>query len=155
VPVILDAGPVRELDLRRLSGLEVLSPNETETRAYSGLPCGTEEEAAQASRKLAQMTGCRFVALKLGERGAYLYESAAGSGRSVPGFAVQAVDTTAAGDAFTAGLSTHYLRTADLLRAVRYANAAGALAATRLGAQPSMPQRAEVEAFLRERGVQP
>jgi len=155
VPVFLDAGPVRELDLRRLAGLHVLSPNETETRAYSGLPCGTEQEAALASRRLAEMTGCRFVALKLGERGAYLYEAAAGAGRSVPGFAVRAVDTTAAGDAFTAGLSAQYLRTGDMLRAVRYANAAGALAATRLGAQPSMPRRGEVEAFLRERGVEP
>jgi ribokinase len=155
VPVILDAGPVRELDLRRLGGLHVLSPNETETRAYSGLPCGSEPEAALASRRLAEMTGCRFVALKLGERGAYLYESAAQAGVSVPGFAVQTVDTTAAGDAFTAGLSAQYLRTGDMLRAVRYANAAGALAATRLGAQPSMPRRGEVEAFLRKRGVEP
>jgi ribokinase len=155
VPVFLDAGPVRELDIGRLAGLFVLSPNETETRAYSGLPCGTDEEAARASRRLSEITGCRFVVLKLGERGAYLYEPASGCGQSVPGFRVQAVDTTAAGDAFTAGLAVQYLRTGDLGRAVRYANAAGALAATRLGAQPSMPRRAEVEAFLRERGVQP
>jgi ribokinase len=155
VPVFLDAGPVRELDLGRLAGLFVLSPNETETRAYSGLPCGTDGEAERASRRLAEITGCRFVVLKLGERGAFLYESSSGRGEPVPGFRVQAVDTTAAGDAFTAGLSTHYLRTGDLGRAARYANAAGALAATRLGAQPSMPGRAEVEAFLRERGVEP
>jgi ribokinase len=155
VPVFLDAGPVRELDLSRLSGLFVLSPNETETRAYSGLPCGNEEEAAQASRRLAEITGCRFVVLKLGERGAFLYERASGRGERVPGFRVQAVDTTAAGDAFTAGLAVSFLRTGELGRATRYANAAGALAATRLGAQPSMPRRAEVEAFLRERGAEP
>ena len=59
VPVFLDAGPVREMDLRRLAGLHVLSPNETETRAYSGLPCGTDEEAARASRRLAEITGSR------------------------------------------------------------------------------------------------
>ncbi len=155
MPVFLDAGPVRELDLGKLGGLYVLSPNETETRAYSGLPCGTDEEAARASRRLAEITGCRFVVLKLGERGAYLYESSSGRGQPVPGFRVKAVDTTAAGDAFTAGLTAQYLRTGDLGRAARYANAAGALAATRLGAQPSMPGRAEVEAFLRERGVEP
>ena len=155
VPVFLDAGPVRELDLGKLVGLYVLSPNETETRAYSGLPCGTDEEAARASRRLAEITGCRFVALKLGERGAFLYESSSGRGERVPGFRVQAVDTTAAGDAFTAGLAAQYLRTGELGRAARYANAAGALAATRLGAQPSLPRRAEVEAFLRERGVEP
>jgi len=66
-----------------------------------------------------------------------------------------AVDTTAAGDAFTAGLAAQYLRTGELPRAVRYANAAGALAVTRLGAQPSMPRRAEVESFLRKRGLEP
>jgi ribokinase len=155
VPVFLDAGPVREMDLGRLTGLHVLSPNETETRAYSGLPCGTDEEAARASRRLAEITGSRFVALKLGERGCFLYESSSGRGQRVPGFPVRAVDATAAGDAFTAGLAAQYLRTGDLLRAARYANAAGALAVTRLGAQPSMPKRAEVEAFLRERGVEP
>jgi len=155
VPVFLDAGPVRQMDLGRLAGLHVLSPNETETRAYSGLPCGTDEEAARASRRLAELTGSRFVALKLGERGCFLYESSSGRGERVPGFPVRAVDTTAAGDAFTAGLAAQYLRTGDLLRAARYANAAGALAVTRLGAQPSMPKRAEVEAFLRERGMEP
>jgi ribokinase len=155
VPVFLDAGPVRELDLGKLAGLFVLSPNETETRAYSGLPCGTDQEAALASRRLAEITGCRYVALKLGERGAFLHETSSGRGERVPAFQVRAVDTTAAGDAFTAGLAAQYLRTGDLGRAARYANAAGALAATRLGAQPSMPRRAEVEAFLRERGVQP
>jgi len=154
VPVFLDMGPVREVDVRRLSGVEVLSPNETETKAYSGLPCGTDAEAALASRRLVEMTGCRYVALKLGERGAYLYEAASGRGERVPGFKVQAVDTTAAGDAFSAGMAAQYLRTGDMLRATRYANAAGALAATRFGAQPSMPGRAEVEAFLRERGLE-
>jgi len=155
VPVFLDAGPVRDLDLGRLAGLHVLSPNETETRAYSGLPCGSDEEAARAARRLVEITGCRYVALKLGERGCFLYEASSGGGQRVPGFPVQAVDTTAAGDAFTAGLAVEYLRSGDLLRAARYANAAGALAVTRLGAQPSLPRRAEVEAFLRERGVQP
>jgi ribokinase len=155
VPVVLDAGPVRDFDLRALGGLEVISPNETETRAYSGLPCGTDEEAARACRKLADLTGSRFVVLKLGERGAFLYEAAAGRGQRVAGFPVKAVDTTAAGDAFTAGLAAQYLRTGELPRAVRYANAAGALAVTRLGAQPSMPRRAEVESFLRERGLEP
>jgi ribokinase len=155
VPVVLDAGPVRDFDLRALGGLEVISPNETETRAYSGLPCGTDEEAARACRKLAEMTGSRFVVLKLGERGAFLYESAAGRGERVAGFQVKAVDTTAAGDAFTAGLAAQYLRTGELPRAVRYANAAGALAVTRLGAQPSMPHRAEVESFLQKRGLEP
>jgi ribokinase len=153
IPAVLDAGPVREFDLRRVRGLEVLSPNETETLAFSGRPCGTDAEAARAARELQAMTGCRYVVLKLGARGAFLYEAAAGTGERIPGYPVQAVDTTAAGDAFTAALADGLLRTHDIRRAVRWANAAGALAVTRLGAQPSMPRRAEVEGFLRERGA--
>jgi ribokinase len=126
LPVVLDAGPVREFDLRSLAGLAVLSPNETETRAYSGLPCGTDAEAARASRKLAELTGSRFVVLKLGERGAFLYEAASRDGERVPAFPVRAVAVTRV----------------------------GAQPGTP-GAQPSMPRRAEVEAFLRERGLEP
>ena len=96
-----------------------------------------------------------FAVIPVEESGAFLYETAAGCGQRVAGFSVKAVDTTAAGDAFTAGLAAQYLRTGELPRAVRYANAAGALAVTRLGAQPSMPHRAEVESFLLERGLEP
>ena len=66
----------------------------------------------------------------------------------VPAFKVKPVDTTAAGDAFTAALTVEYVKGTDLLEAARVANAAGALACTRLGAQPSMPTADEVAAFL-------
>jgi ribokinase len=63
----------------------------------------------------------------------------------VPAFAVDAVDPTAAGDAFTAALTVRWLATGNILDAVRYGNAAGSLAASKLGAQASLPFRSAVD----------
>jgi ribokinase len=66
----------------------------------------------------------------------------------VPGFPVSVVDTTAAGDAFVGGLAVALLRDAPARDAVRFANACGALAVTRAGAQPSLPARGDVERLI-------
>ena len=71
-----------------------------------------------------------------------------------PAHKVTAVDPTAAGDAFTAALTVQLAAGADMEDAIRYANMAGALAVTKLGAQPSLPTREEVEAFA-ARGAKP
>jgi ribokinase len=68
----------------------------------------------------------------------------------VPSFPVSVVDTTAAGDAFVGGLAVALLRDAPVRDAVRFANACGALAVTRAGAQPSLPARSEVERLIEE-----
>ena len=85
--------------------------------------------------------------LTLGARGAYV----AGDGRArtlVPGFAVEAVDTTAAGDVHCGALAVALVEGRPLLEAVRFANAAAALSVTKLGAQPSAPKREDIEALL-------
>jgi ribokinase len=92
--------------------------------------------------------GARRVAITLGERGTMLWDSQ--SSRHVEPFAITAVDTTAAGDAFAGALAVRWAETDQLEDAVRFANAAGALAATREGAQPGMASRAEIEALWRE-----
>jgi len=81
-----------------------------------------------------------------GARGAW-YLSDGGCGE-VPAFPVAAVDTTGAGDAFTAGLAVALGEGVPLPEAVRFACAAAALCATRPGAAASLPLRAEVETFL-------
>jgi ribokinase len=86
------------------------------------------------------------VVLKLGAQGALCHTD--GQAEHIPPFGVDAVDTTAAGDAFTAALTLRYLQDGDIAAAVRYANAAGALACTRLGAQPSLPTAEQVQQFL-------
>jgi ribokinase len=154
LPIILDAGPIRDLDFSLLHGLEIISPNETETRAITGIECRGVDDALQAAQKLVRISPSRFAVIKLGQRGALIYDAEQDHAKYVKGFTVEAVDSTAAGDAFTAAMTVHYLRFGDLTQAVSYANAAGALAVTRLGAQPSLPTAREVEAFIRERGLE-
>ena len=98
IPLLVDAGPAMTLPLDRLHGVEVLSPNETETQAITGLSVGDDRSAIEAARRIQSWAQARFVVLKLGSRGALLYGQ--GVERFYPAYPVQAVDTTAAGDAF-------------------------------------------------------
>ena len=84
--------------------------------------------------------------ITLGVRGAFVYS--ADVQEIVAGFRVAALDTTAAGDVFNGALAVALSEGMDLRRSVRFANAAAALSVTRLGAQPSIPTRAAVDAFL-------
>jgi ribokinase len=154
LPIILDAGPVRDMDFSLLHGLEIISPNETETRAITGIECRGVDDAVEAAQKLVRIAPSRFAVIKLGQRGALLYDAEQDYAKYLKGYPVEAVDSTAAGDAFTAAMTAHYLRYGDLPQAVAYANAAGALAVRRLGAQPTLPTAREVQAFIRERGLE-
>lgn len=147
VPLILDAGPAMALPLHRLRGIEVISPNETETQAITGIRVTDDGSALEAARQIQSRAQARYVVLKLGGRGALLYGG--GEGRFYPAYPVRAVDTTAAGDAFTAALTLRYLETGNMEAAMEWAGLAGALAVTREGAQPSLPTAAEVEALRR------
>lgn len=154
LPVILDAGPVRDLDFSLLHGLEIISPNESETRAITGIECRGVDDAVEAAQKLVRIVPSRYAVIKLGQRGALLYDAEQDYAKYLKGHPVRAVDSTAAGDAFTAAMTAHYLRFGDLPQAVAYANAAGALTVTRLGAQPSLPTNREVGEFIRARGLE-
>jgi ribokinase len=154
IPVVIDAGPARRFDLSTLGRPEILSPNETETEALTGITCNSLDKAAEAARALADTSRARYVIIKMGSHGAFIHDPGAAPGeadRHVAAFDVDAVDATAAGDAFTAAVTIRYLSTGNLQEAVRYGNAAGALAVTRLGAQPSLPTREETERFLGSR----
>jgi sugar/nucleoside kinase (ribokinase family) len=111
-------------------------------------------EAVEAAQKLVRIVPSRYAVIKLGQRGALLYDAEQDYAKYLKGYPVQAIDSTAAGDAFTAAMTAHYLRFGDLPQAVAYANAAGALTVTRLGAQPSLPTTREVQEFIRERGLE-
>ncbi len=142
---ILDAGPARQLSPALVAAADLVSPNESEAKALTGITVDSLKSARLAAQCLLDM-GTPHVVMKLGARGC-LY-----AGREEyyqPAFQVNAVDTTGAGDAFTAALGVAW-GTVPLADALRFANAAGALAATVTGAQPSMPTVAAVETFLRE-----
>ncbi len=147
VPSVLDAGAAtREAVDAGLPGLvDVISPNETEAQTLTGVKVSDLKSAAEAVRRLRAM-GASEVVLKLGSDGAYW--AGDGGEEHVPAFQVDPVDTTAAGDAFTACLAVDLASGRDMLTALRRANAAGALACLKLGAQPSMPAHDELEAFL-------
>jgi len=143
---ILDAGPVRDTPMELLKLADVVSPNETEAEAFTGVTIQSEEDAERAVAAFHD-AGVHAVVLKLDGRGSL---HAQGDRRDhVPAFDVIAIDTVAAGDAFTAALAIAW-RDWDVGAALRYANAAGALATTKPGAQDAMPTRDEVERFLME-----
>ncbi len=137
VPTILNPAPVPDAGLEFLELVDYLTPNAGEAARLSG---GDGEEAAAAALRA---RGARRVLVTLGERGVL----ACGDGppRHVPAFRVDAVDTTAAGDAFNGALAVALAEGRELLAAVRFANAAAAVACTRRGAQASLPARAELE----------
>lgn len=147
---MLDPAPARPLARELLEQVDLLTPNESEACLLLGRAPGrlTFEEAPEVAAALLAM-GPRAVILKLGELGCYFADSE----RSLasPGFAVEARDTTAAGDTFNGALAVALAEGMALERALEFANAAAALSVTRLGAQASIPTRAEVNAFLAAR----
>lgn len=147
--VILNPAPARELPDTLLRRVSVLTPNEIEAEALSGVKVRDPRSAEKAARRLLQR-GVEAVIVTLGARGA-LVASAAGV-ELVRGFRVRAVDTTAAGDVFNGALAVALGEGRPLREAVRFANAAAAISVTRPGAQPSAPTRAEIERLLRRAG---
>jgi ribokinase len=145
VKVVLNPAPARPLPAELLSMIDILVPNESEAAILTGLSTGTQAEAAEAVEALLG-SGVGTVILTLGERGAL--PAREGELRVVPAFAVEPVDTTAAGDAFVAGLSVALAEGRELYEAVRWGNAAGGLAATKLGAQTSLPTRQSLKRLL-------
>lgn len=156
VPVVLDSAPVPPdgLPPGAFRGVDILSPNQTEATLLTGLACDTLDEACAAADLLVRRYDPGVVVIKLGPLGALAY---AGTSEflHVPAFPARAVDTTAAGDAFSAALTVRLAEGASLGDALRFANAAGALAITRQGAQPAMPKRRDVERLLRQHPLPP
>ena len=144
---VLDAGPPRACTPEILKLADIVSPNETELEHLSGEKVSGRVSAREAAEKLLEV-GARTVVLKLGSGGSMLVTDQ--GSEHFPACKVEAIDPTAAGDAFTAALTVCLAAGEPIEDAIRYANLAGALATTKLGAQPSLPTRAEVEAF-RER----
>ena len=145
IPVIVDAGPARAYHPDTWAGAYILSPNDMETATLVGRPITNDNEARKAARELLDR-GPRAVVLHRGDRGALIVTE--DKEISIPAFQVSVVDTTGAGDAFAGMLAVSVASGLPLEVAVRRANAAGALAVTRIGTLPIMPTCQEVDAFL-------
>src|SRR5206468_3560699 len=126
-------------DLDAFNGLvDYVVPNEAEANQLTGISCDGEN-VARAARALQARTAAKGVVLTLGARGVVVVEN--GNVDVVKGHDAECIDSVGAGDAFCGGLAASLARGADLGEAARYGNAAGAIAVSRAGAEPSMPHR--------------
>lgn len=149
-PVILNPAPARELPAGFLSLVDLVTPNAGEAFRLTGVRVRDLDSAREAAETL-RNAGVPQVIVTMGAQGAVVADED-GSWHS-PGFRVEVVDTTAAGDAFNAGLAVALARGKALRKAVRYASAVAALAVTTVGALPSLPYARAVEAFLADQGI--
>ena len=143
--VILNPAPAREISDELIALVDFIIPNESELRLLTGTDVKDVASAERASHILLQR-GAQNVIVTLGEKGALIVNSKQVT--HVDTFRVDVVDTTAAGDAFIGGFSTALLQNMSLEESVRYGCACGALAASKFGAQPSLPGKEEVERLL-------
>ncbi|MDF1574065.1 MAG: ribokinase [Bacteroidales bacterium] len=147
--VILNPAPAAKLSDAILKHVSIITPNETEAESLTGIPVTNEQSAAEVADAL-HKRGIETVIITLGARGAYLSGPGSGIRKIVPGFSVQAVDTTAAGDVFNGQLAVSLAEGRGLERAVLEAHGAAALSVQKLGAQSSIPRWEETRDYLRD-----
>ena len=148
VPFILDPAPASKLSQKVLQQVDWFTPNETEAAFYGAENDHHSRSATAAdTAEVLLRRGSRGVVLKLGSSGCYL-ASQAGLRESIPAFAVKAVDTTAAGDAFNGAFAVGLMLGKPPRESAIFAAGVASVSVTRLGAQPSMPTMAEVNSFM-------
>jgi len=146
--IILNPAPARQIPADLIGLTSIITPNESEAEVLTGISIQDDESARCAAEALLRL-GAGTVIITLGVRGAFV--AGKDGNYRVPGFQVKAVDTTAAGDVFNGALAVGLSEGSSLPDAVRFAHAAAALSVTRLGAQPSIPGRLEIDDFLGRR----
>jgi ribokinase len=145
VRVILNPAPAQNLPPEMLRSVDYLTPNEAEAAILAGQdPSAVSQDSLSG---LAALLAVPNLVVTLGSKGAGILQSGQAI-QVVPGFSITPVDTTASGDAFNGALAVALARGESLPQAVRYANAAGAITATRPGAQPSLPTSKELDQFM-------
>lgn len=145
--VILNPAPGRELTKEFLSYVDIITPNETETKILTKIDVTDEESARKAANKF-HSYGIKTVLITLGAQGVWYSEQNL-AGKIYPGFKVDAKDTTAAGDTFNGALIAALLNGKDMVASIRFAHAAAAIAVTKIGAQSSIPTLIDVNLFLK------
>ena len=144
VRTILNPAPARKIPVEILKLVDTLTPNETE----AAILAGRDPSAVQTDSlpELAAILSIPNLVVTLGAQGACILQN--GQTNFVAPFSITPVDTTASGDAFNGALAVSLARGEHFPEAVRFANAAGAITATRLGAQPSLPTHEELDQFI-------
>jgi ribokinase len=145
VPVLLNPAPAIAFPEEIYQKIDYLIPNETEASILSGVDVIDIASAEKAANVLLER-GTSTVIITMGANGALLATNH--TRQVIPAMKITPVDTTGAGDAFIGGFATALVEGKTLESALHMASAAGALAATKTGAQSSLPTRQELERFL-------
>jgi ribokinase len=152
IPMMLDPAPARELPTALVRRVAWLTPNETETRELLKTNFDNDDQSYDAAADRLLDCGVKNVLLKLGSKGCLIAQRILAKQR-IPAFSVDAIDTTAAGDAFNAGFAVGLMRGFTVPRSATFASAVAAISVTRPGAQPSMPSGNEVDRFLEQHSM--
>ncbi len=141
VKIIFNPAPAQKLSDDFLKNISVITPNETETEILTGLKITNDNSIIEAAHFLLEK-GIDSVIITLGEKGAYVANR--NFSNFIPSYKTEAVDTTAAGDVFNGALAVGLSEGMDIIKAVKFANAAAAISVRKLGAQSSAPFREEI-----------
>lgn len=148
-PVILNPAPFQEVSDELLAKVNYITPNETEAGLLTEVEV-TNEESTRKAAEILLAKGIDTVIITLGKLGCYLLQKGESNGKIIPGYQVQAVDTTGAGDAFNGGFA-HFLAEGNSVeKSCQMANAVAALSVTKPGTAPAMPYGEEVEELVGE-----
>lgn len=147
VRIVLNPAPAMPVPDEVLAMIDIVTPNETEAQALTGIAVTDEAQAARAARVFLDK-GVKNVVITMGALGVYVTDGR--RGEMLPRLEVKAIDTTGAGDAYNGGFVTALSEGRDLFEAARYGNATGALSVTKLGTAPAMPTREEIDRLVRE-----
>lgn len=139
---VIDCGPAKNFSLEKMQGATIITPNESETKALTDIFPEDETSILEASKILKERSKAEYIVLKLGDRGCSVWDGK--SLRIMPSYPCKVVDTTAAGDCFTAAMALEYIRTGDIYTACDMGNKAGSIAVSRMGADASMPTAEEI-----------
>lgn len=145
VLVILNPAPAVPLDRELLQHVSILTPNETEAELLTGVRINGTADAVVAAKMLSAC-GIEHVIITMGSEGVLWYHP--DGHKQIPSLTVSAVDTTAAGDTFNGALATALAEGKGFEDAIRFGCVAAAISVSRLGAQPSIPHRSEIDGLL-------
>ena len=145
IATVIDCGPAKAFNLEKMQGATIISPNESETKALTGISPDDDASILEAAKILMDRSKAKFVVLKLGSRGCAVWDGK--DLRIMPTYPGKVVDTTAAGDCFTAAMALEYIASGDIYKACDMGNKAGTIAVGRMGAAASMPDINELLGF--------
>ena len=143
--IVINTAPARELPDELLSKITIVTPNEIEASVLTKVEV-TDKSSAEKAARIFCDKGVSQVVITLGKNGCYVFDGK--QGEHIGPIAVQTVDTTGAGDAFTGGLVTALAEDMPLAAAVRFATATAALSTTKQGTAVAMPYRSEIDELL-------